>query len=359
MAIAYAYRVVYWRFMPHFLMIFAQICYSFLYFITEAAFDIGLNPHVYVTYRHILGGVAVFPFAYFLERKVRPKLRPVLFLEMCGLSLLGCSLTINMYFASMSCTSPTFITAVINTIPSITFVLAIVLRLEVVDIKNWRGRAKILGTLFSLAGVLIITLYKGPRVQSLQVSPLHMRSNPVPKNWIKGSILVVASCISWSIWFIWQAYALKRYPAPLSLTTWINCVGGVQSALITAFLQHKRAAWSVSLNMEFWSIIYSGILSCGLFIVAQIWCTKEKGPVFVTMFTPLSTMLVEILAFFLFGEELHAGSILGGVIVIIGLYLLLYGKEGDQVQKKSQEQSFPTCDEDKDAQVHEGTAAAK
>uniref|UniRef100_A0A2P2KF24 WAT1-related protein n=1 Tax=Rhizophora mucronata TaxID=61149 RepID=A0A2P2KF24_RHIMU len=254
---AFAFQVINWRFMPHLLMISIQLGYAFMHFITEAAFNHGLNSQVYVTYRFILGGTVMFPFAYFLERKLRPKLTPALLLEISVLSLLGASLTINMYFASLRYTSPTFVTSVINTIPALTFVVAVILRLEVIDLKNCHGIAKILGTLLSLAGVMTITLYKGPRVQSLLGAPFHIRSNPVQKNWMMGSLLVVASCISWSIYFILQTYTLKSYPAPLSLTAWISCLGGAQSAIVTLFLHHELVAWSVTLNIELWSIIYS------------------------------------------------------------------------------------------------------
>ncbi|RRT39713.1 hypothetical protein BHM03_00037939 [Ensete ventricosum] len=56
------------RFKPHLLMTMAQIGYTILYFITEASFEQGLNPHVYITYRHIVATVVMWPFAYFLER---------------------------------------------------------------------------------------------------------------------------------------------------------------------------------------------------------------------------------------------------------------------------------------------------
>ena len=63
-------RNIYRRFKPQLLMVLAQIGYTFLYFITEASFNHGMNPHVYITYRHIVAGVVMFPFAYFLERYV-------------------------------------------------------------------------------------------------------------------------------------------------------------------------------------------------------------------------------------------------------------------------------------------------
>lgn len=61
---------MYKRLKPHLLMTLAQMGYTFLYFITEASFNKGMNVHVYITYRHIVGGFVMLPFAYFLERYI-------------------------------------------------------------------------------------------------------------------------------------------------------------------------------------------------------------------------------------------------------------------------------------------------
>ncbi|KAJ3682518.1 hypothetical protein LUZ60_015091 [Juncus effusus] len=331
------------RFKPHFLMTLAQVGYTILYFITEAAFNKGLNPYVFITYRHILAAVVVWPFAYFLERKIRPKMTWMLFLEISVLSLLGVSLTLNMYFTSLKYTSPTFVSSMVNTVASMTFVIAILLRLEHLDAKSARGTAKILGTVISLAGVTIMTLYKGPIVKNLWHGIFHIQGGSVHENWLKGSILTVASCIAWSIWYIMQAVTLKRYPAQLSLTAWMSLIGGAQSAIFTACVERTRGAWTIGFDVQFWSIVYSGLICSGLIIYIQLWCTEEKGPVFVTMFNPLSTLMVAILAYFVFGERLYIGSIIGGIVVIIGLYLVLWGKDRDQlglVQKTEEASEF-------------------
>ncbi|XP_017976710.1 PREDICTED: WAT1-related protein At1g43650 [Theobroma cacao] len=358
---ACALKATFARFKPHLSMVLAQICSAFLFFITEAAFNQGLNPYVYVTYRLSLAGLLMFPFAYFLERKSRPKLTLRLFLELFSVSLLGIALSFNMLFASMRCTSPTFVTAASNNVPSLTFVIAILFRLEVVDVKSPRGIAKILGTLISLAGVTTITLYKGPALQSLRDAPIHIkRVLSIRENWVKGSILTIASCMTWSSWYIMQAFALKKYPAQLSLTAWIDCLGGAQSAVFAVFLQHKPAAWSITMfSINFWAIIYSGIVGTGFIVFLQLWCVKEKGPVFATVFNPLQTVTVAVLAYFVFGEKLHTGSVLGGVTVIIGLYLLLWGKERDQCYTKSQKQSSSHCDVIKVTDEEEVASAEK
>ncbi|KAK8682201.1 hypothetical protein V6N13_054595 [Hibiscus sabdariffa] len=351
-----SYSNIYQRFKPHILMVLSQFGYTFLYIFTEACFNHGMNPHVHITYRHIVAGIVMFPFAYFLERKKRPKLTFALFLEIFVLSILGyvmfvevfmfdtrvrlsfclfdsdsVSLTLNMYFVGLRYTSPTFLAALVNTIASLTFIIAVLFRLEVVNLRNPRGIAKVVGTSVSLVGVTTMTLYKGPAIKSLGPALVHIQGkSPNHENWLKGSILIVCSCLTWSILYIMQAFTLKRYPAPLSLTTWMSFVGAAQSAVFTVIVNHEPVAWKIGFNIEFWATIYAGVVCSGLIIYIQLWCTEEKGPVFVTMFNPLTTLLVALLGYFVLSEKLYIGSILGGAIVIVGLYLVLWGKDRDQ-----------------------------
>ncbi|VAI09997.1 unnamed protein product [Triticum turgidum subsp. durum] len=247
------------RYAPHNMMIMVQLCYTLMYFVTEAAFNRGLNPYVYVTYRHLLVAVLLWPFAYYHEKKLRPKMTWMLFLEIFVLSLLGVSLTLNMYFASLKYTSPTFVTSMVNTVASITFVIAIALRMEIVDLRSARGLAKVAGTAVSFAGVTTMTLYKGTAIASPWRAPVHIpRGGDAPHDaWLKGSLLAVASCVCWSVWYIMQATSVKRYPAELSLTAWMATVGGVQSAAFTLLLQHERQDWLIGFGLKFWCIIYS------------------------------------------------------------------------------------------------------
>ncbi|KAG9441111.1 hypothetical protein H6P81_016965 [Aristolochia fimbriata] len=320
-----------WRYRPHLFMSLAQIGFAFMYFITKASFNHGMNPHVYVTYRLIVSSIVMLPFAYFIERKVRPKLTFVLFMEISLLSLLGMTLALNLYYASLIYTSPTFLSSMFNTIASLTFIIAVALRLESPNAKSPKGLAKIFGTLISLTGVLTISLYRGPVVKNLWAAPIRMpHTSHVHEEWLKGSIFTVATCIAFSLWYIMQAMTLKRYPAQLSLTTWMSFLGAAQTAVFTLIIQHKPSVWAIGFNIDLWNVLYGGVVVSSLLIFLQLWCTKQKGPVFVTMFTPVTTVLVVFLAYFVFGEKLYLGSIIGSIVVITGLYLVLWGKEVSQ-----------------------------
>ncbi|PKI68306.1 hypothetical protein CRG98_011301 [Punica granatum] len=111
----------------------------------------------------------------------------------------------------------------------------------------------------------------------------------------------------------------------------MSFVGGAQSAAFTVLVKHKPADWAIGLNINLWSTLYGGVVCSGLIIFILLWCTEKKGPVFVTMFTPLSTILVAVLAYFILGEKLYIRSNIEAAVVIVGLYLLLWGKEDQQI----------------------------
>ncbi|KAG0460466.1 hypothetical protein HPP92_020763 [Vanilla planifolia] len=202
----------------------------------EASFNKGMSPHIYVTYRNAVASFVICPFAYFLDR--------------------AC-LTLNMYFASIRYTSPTFAAAVLNTVPAITFVIAVLLRLEFLDIKSAHGKAKVAGTIISLAGATTMTFYKGTALKNQWGAMIHIQGKTIHENWLKGSILVVSSSITWSIWYIIQAGTIKRYPAQLSLTAWMCFIGGAQSAVFAVLLENNSEAWHIGLNINLWNVIYS------------------------------------------------------------------------------------------------------
>ncbi|WRX10533.1 hypothetical protein QQP08_003020 [Theobroma cacao] len=123
---ACAFKPTFARYKPHLCMLLSQICYAIVYFITEAAFSQGLNPHIYKIKAKV-DISTVFGVLFAFSHRV------------------GICVTLNMYFPSLKYTSPAFVASIFNTVPSWTFLIAIILRMEVVDVKNPRGIAKILG----------------------------------------------------------------------------------------------------------------------------------------------------------------------------------------------------------------------
>lgn len=77
-----------------------------------------------------------------------------------------------------------------------------------------------------------------------------------------------------------------------------NCA----SATVTCKSGHVGFPIALSFCFQF-----QGIACSGFTFYVQLWCTQKKGPVFVTMFDPLATIMAAMLAYFMFGENLYIG----------------------------------------------------
>lgn len=69
---------------------------------------------------------------------------------------------------------------------------------------------------------------------------------------------------------------------------------------------------------------------------------KDRGPVFVTAFNPLGMVIVAILSTLFLREQLNLGRVLGAVVIVVGLYIVLWGKSKDQKSPSIDEQEIPT-----------------
>ena len=71
----------------------------------------------------------------------------------------------NLYYMGAALTSAGFASALINILPAVTFVLALILRMEKVRMRSLHSQAKIAGTVLTVAGAVLMVLYHGPVVQ--------------------------------------------------------------------------------------------------------------------------------------------------------------------------------------------------
>jgi drug/metabolite transporter (DMT)-like permease len=157
-------------------MVLIQFAYGVGNILITIALEKGLNQFVFVVYRHIIAMLLLGPFAYVIERlailviasfhryvrvsicfyflvpfyleiinslwssliiceylflqsrKHRPSLSFSVITKIFLLSSLGTTIHLNVYYAGLAYTSPTVASALSNVIPSLTFLIAVVLR---------------------------------------------------------------------------------------------------------------------------------------------------------------------------------------------------------------------------------------
>ncbi|KAF3773780.1 WAT1-related protein [Nymphaea thermarum] len=229
---------------------------------------------------------------------------------------------IGFYYYGIFYTSATFAANFLNTIPIVTFLLAAVLRMEKVGLRTVAGKVKVSGTIICVGGATMITLYKGSSFK-LFPAPLWHQHQPVGANaerpnWTTGSLMLAASSLSDALWFIAQVKLLKVYAAKYSATALTCWAGTLQSVVIGFAMRRDPSAWKLGLDLRLITIIYSGILTSGATFCLITWCISKRGPIYVTMFSPLVLVLVSISESLFLGERLYVGR--------GGLFAFLWGK---------------------------------
>ncbi|XP_040376964.1 WAT1-related protein At1g44800-like [Oryza brachyantha] len=323
---------------PYLAMILLQVGFAGMYVVAVASLKRGMSHFVLVVYRNLFATAVMAPFALWFERRVRPRMTLVIFLKIMGLALLEPVLDQNLYYMGANLTSAGFASALINVLPAVTFVMALVLRMERVRLRSVHSQAKIAGTLFTVAGAVLMVLYHGPVVQFPWTKGQHHdgasggAGGAAGGGFLQGTIFIVVACVCWSGFFVLQSNTLQSYPAELSLTTLICLMGSVMSGAVALVAErHNTRAWLIGFDTRLFTCVYAGIVCSGVAYYVQGIVSRQRGPVFVTAFNPLCMIITAIMGSIILKEEIRLGSVIGAVIIVVGLYALIWGKSADNV----------------------------
>ncbi|XP_010031124.2 WAT1-related protein At3g28050 isoform X4 [Eucalyptus grandis] len=212
------------------------------------------------------------------------------------------------------------------------------LGMEEVSLSRRSSQAKIIGTVLSISGASVITLYKGPPVNftpkpSLLLFPLVDASN---SNWVVGGLLLTAEYILVTLWNILLAQIMKEYPAELTVTFFCNVVASLITAILCLVTEHDMSAWRVQ-GIALASVLCSGLFGRCLNNIVHTWAIQLKGPFYVAMFRPLSIPVAVAMGVFFLGDTLHLGSLIGATILSVGFYIVMWGKAKEGMGEESVE----------------------
>ncbi|PWA55939.1 nodulin MtN21 /EamA-like transporter family protein [Artemisia annua] len=329
---------------PVMVMLVLQFTYAGVSLSAKASFLQGMSPRVFVVYRQAFGTLFIAPIAYFSRSKTaRCSMGWKSFSLIFIASLIGVTGNQMIQYEGIYLASSSAASALSNLIPAITFVAASIVGFEPIDIGSLRTNAKILGTIVCVTGASAMTLIKGPKLLNSQLplsNSLLLNSTESDNLWLVGCLCLFAGCCCWSFWLIIQVPVTRNYPDHLSLSAWMCLLGTLQSATITLFTDPYLEAWELSSYLQLGTCLYSGIVGSGISIFVQAWVIERRGPVFSAMFNPLNTVIVTIIASIFLQEQIYVGSVIGAFGIIIGLYIVLWGKAKDVEQLKEEQEKL-------------------
>ncbi|CAN6336044.1 unnamed protein product [Urochloa humidicola] len=319
---------------PYVIAIIIQLIYTGMFVVSKAAFDHGMNTFVFIFYRQAAASLLLPPMALLLERRNVRSLSPGLLLKLFFLALIGITFSLNLYNVSLKFTSATVASATINAMPVITFCFALLLKMEVLKLRSSWGIAKLAGVSLCLAGVFVIAFYVGPALSPINhhrvFAPSHASASassaPSRMTWIKGTFLMVLANMVWSLWIVLQGKLLKEYPNKMLLTVTQCVFSAVQSFVVAVVVERDFSKWSLRFDISLLAVLYNGFVVTGVTYYLQAWCVEMKGPVFLAVWNPLCFVFTMFCSSFFLGEIVNLSSIVGGILLVGGLYSVLWGK---------------------------------
>ncbi|WJX16142.1 hypothetical protein P8452_06213 [Trifolium repens] len=309
---------------PALVMLMVQVIIASVSVLYKVAVNDGTSISVLTAYRLIFAAAITIPLAFIFERQNRPKLT-------CKVVFMA-SLLLNLYFESLALTSATYASAIFNLSPAVTFILAVSFRLERLNFDTAAGMAKVLGTITAAGGAMLLTFLKGVEVKiwTFHINLLHKEKsgtlNGDGGSKLLGIFLGIGSCISYAMWLIIQAKMNREYQGHYSSTALMCLAGAIQATVYALCVEKDLSQWRLCWNIKLLTAAYTGIVGTGINFILITWCVVMRGPLFASVFNPLLLVIVAIVGSLMLDEKLYLGSVIGASLIMIGLYVILWGK---------------------------------
>nr|KYP67162.1 Auxin-induced protein 5NG4 [Cajanus cajan] len=317
-------------------LIGVQLVYAGNAVLMSYAMSLGFSSHTIIFLTSLATFIILFPVAFCFERSKWPRhpsfklIAQILFLSFGGL-------VFQLFFLKgINLTSPAMGTAMPNLAPGLIFVIAWISGLEKVNTNHHYSKVKIFGTLLCVCGALTLSIMQSISSPATVISGA-LQLSRVPSDFtfdihkIIGCLYLVLAVLILSSSVVLQAFALGNFPAPMSLGAITSLFGAFMTATLWLLESHKlKSRWILVSSADLIAYcILAGAVS-GICLSFNGWALKKRGPVFVSMFSPIGTVCSVVFSVITLGDTIRIGSLAGMFLLFTGLYLVLWakGKEG-------------------------------
>ncbi|XP_010502813.1 PREDICTED: LOW QUALITY PROTEIN: WAT1-related protein At5g40210 [Camelina sativa] len=227
------------------------------------------------------------------------------------LGLLGC-VYLMLGYTGIKYSSPTLASTMSNLTPAFTFIFAILFGMEKVSMRKNSSVAKVVGTIVSIVGALVATLYhvmvpsSSPHLNhpftflSLLWRLHHHRRILIESSGGLLALEYTLIVVSYTI----QTHIMREYPSEFALALSHNVCISVSCAFVSLFAKKNNpSAWIMRSKIMLICIVATGMVNSTGYVV-ESWTVRHKGPMFLAMFRPLAILTAVVLGAIFLGDSL-------------------------------------------------------
>jgi drug/metabolite transporter (DMT)-like permease len=192
-------------------------------------------------------------------------------------------------------------------------------------LKEGLGWTKTLGILLAFFGVLVV------------VSKGELTSISIGRFGAPGDVLILISAVNWAVFSALSRRGLKSHPASLMMF-YVMSFGWLFTSLL--FLPTNGFAEISELTMHGWmAVAFLGVFCSGLAYIAWYDALKALSTAQTGVFLYFEPLVAVVVAFFVLGEAITPGSVLGGAVILFGVWLV--NRPNQSVQQNVEETALP------------------
>ncbi|MEE9305995.1 MAG: DMT family transporter [Spirochaetia bacterium] len=272
----------------------AMLFWGLSFVSSKAILNTGFPPMTMVFLRFLVASVVLFPLQRKLHPEFRLKKQDRLFL------LLSALFGIFFYFLCesrgikfTSASNAALITAII---PALTVGAEYLLFRN--SVRWYQG----FGIALSILGVYFVV----------------QRSPGQYDRALLGNLLMFGACCSWVVYNMFSKN-LHRGMRGVNLITFQSMIGTV---LLLPIALSEHRSWNFSSLIVWLNLVYLGLICTALSFFLYLYALARLGPVRVTSFINLLPVVSVVGGMAILGENLLAAQMIGGVVIIFGVFLV-------------------------------------
>lgn len=274
-----------------------------LSFVKDALQEI--SPMSFNAVRLLLAALLLWLLTLVLEHRVELRKEDVL--QVILLGLVGNTLYQVFFIYGIHFTKAGNVALLLCSGTILTALLSRFLKLEKLTRIVW------LGIFVSLGGVFLILL------ESAELS--------IGAGSLRGDLAILGSSACWSAYTVYSKPLMSRYSS-LSLTTLTLSVGAL-AFFVVSIPQLVEQNWAQVSPKSYAELTYSFVLAIGLGYAMWFYAIDRLGSTWTAIYGNLIPFTALLVARLFLGEPITRFQILGGVLIVTGIYLTRRGRPPD------------------------------